>query len=575
MNKKLLLTLLISSALVGCGGSGGSGGSGGDGGSGSGDGGSGSGDSGSSGDGASIGTLFSGKVLGELEPVATSAVTSARSSSDNAVQSGDYLENALVFVDLNYNGVLDSGEPSARTDSNGSYTMKIENSKRICGLNSPVLAVVKNSEYEYTMSVTPNYSRAGGYIDNMDITPVTTKVWDLATYKLDNSSFSCEDVSGSNSSILTNAVDAAELEIAEEIYPSMSQEEQANSILSLYSDYSVVSLPEVEEKSLKYMKDVAEKEIAKNDVNTPDGTVFVYGKGKIFEKYNLDASFDETDMILIVSESNHTEGRSHKRLNEVLLEDVGALGYNAITANTVERYVDILTLTASSNKYEIKYTGELRDAIVARSGVGTGNKYDCSVKETYLGNANGENVVAVNKLEVPQSNADNMVVISECHYTYITDDLLGGGFNSVISVTKPDVLVEESIVSQYNQEEPFLTVNLFNVDSRQMPTDEEIQTAVIALSDEIEVDFTDRFSSSTTPDSWNKNRVEYNICPEIELIRYSVYDYGGWTKKIVTTGIEEYLLSPPNGTIIDESWDWSDPLNWEHALPNAPTVCGH
>lgn len=54
----------------------------------------------------------------------TSAPSVTTASVSGAVADG-YLVNATVFLDKNLNYQLDSGEPSAKTDANGAYTLQI------------------------------------------------------------------------------------------------------------------------------------------------------------------------------------------------------------------------------------------------------------------------------------------------------------------------------------------------------------------------------------------------------------------------------------------------------------------
>jgi hypothetical protein len=546
MNKKLLLTLLVSSALVGCNGSGGS------------SSGSNSGDS-----GGSTGTLFSGKVLGELEPVSAPAVTSVRSSNDNAVQSGDYLENALVFVDLNYNGVLDSGEPSARTDSNGSYTMNIEDSKRDCGKLSPVLAVIKNNGYEYTMSVAPNELREGGLGDAMDITPVTTKVWDLVL--IENAEGTCETAE----STLKTVLDNAEETISEEIFGNRT------SILKLYSDYSETPDATLEAKAVTYNTDVAKEAIIEVNNELDEGVSVTFGTGKNFYKYGLDPDFHTKKFVLITEVTTETVPATHTRKQEYLIEDDSTIA-NLISLedirNTGKKYVDVMTMETLSESYSLKY-----DAVIVKDNSDQ-EIFSCLVKESYSGENGGKTYSVTNNYVVPESQAILMPSLSSCHYTALTD--AHGTFSSEVDVESSTTSVKE-VVKMHNETDKYSgSLDVVNLSSSLVPTDSEVDAVIAGLAADLTTGFSEAFSSvSIVPDQWSKERVEYNVCSDIELIRYAVAKYSlagsqEWFKTIVTTGIDEYLLTPASGVTMDET-NWSDPLNWEHQLPGAPSVCGH
>lgn len=550
MNKKLLLTLLVSSALVGCGGGGGGSNSG--------------SDSGGSDSGGSTGTLFSGKVLGELEPVAAPAVTSTRNSNDEyTLQSGDYLEKAVVFVDLNYNGVLDSGEPSATTDSNGSYTMEIEDSKRSCGELSPVLAVIKNDGYEYTMSLTPNQLRESGLLNEMNITPVTTKVWDLAV--LENSEGSCETAE----SIMKPLVRRAEQEVSTDIFGDTTQTRD------LYSDYSETPDATLEAKAVTYNTDVAKEAIIESNNDLEEGVNVIFGTGKNFYKYGLHPDFYTKNFVLITEVTTETSPDVHTRKQEYLIEDDSTIS-NLLSLedikDTGKKYVDVMTMETLSESYSLKY-----DAVITKDNSDQ-EIFSCLVKESYSGENGGKTYSITNNYMVPESQAVLMPSLSTCHYTALTDT--HGTFSSEVNVESSTESVKE-IANMLNENNKYSgSLDVVNLSSSLVPTDSEVDAVVAGLAADLTTGFSEAFASATiVPDQWSKERVEYNVCSDIELIRYAVAKYSlagsqEWFKTIVTTGIDEYLLTPASGVTMDET-NWSDPLNWEHQLSGAPSVCGH
>ena len=63
-------------------------------------------------------------VISPLALVALSACRSPFTQSVNGVISKGPLNNALVFLDLDGDNVLDSNEQSVRTDANGNFSIK-------------------------------------------------------------------------------------------------------------------------------------------------------------------------------------------------------------------------------------------------------------------------------------------------------------------------------------------------------------------------------------------------------------------------------------------------------------------
>ena len=63
------------------------------------------------------------------------------------------LSNALVFLDYNNNGVLDAGEPSARTGADGSYTLSTSNT------NYSIVAITDGRTINASLKQGRNISR--------------------------------------------------------------------------------------------------------------------------------------------------------------------------------------------------------------------------------------------------------------------------------------------------------------------------------------------------------------------------------------------------------------------------------
>ena len=59
----------------------------------------------------------------DLASIPNPVLSSPSSTKLNGTVTKGLLENALVFLDYNKDGIQDADEPSTRTDANGSYTL--------------------------------------------------------------------------------------------------------------------------------------------------------------------------------------------------------------------------------------------------------------------------------------------------------------------------------------------------------------------------------------------------------------------------------------------------------------------
>ncbi|MHA2937997.1 hypothetical protein ACXJY6_06835 [Vibrio sp. RC27] len=104
-----------------------------------------------------------------------------------------YLEGATVFLDINYNGELDSGEPSAITGENGDYTLSNSSIVDVCYQYSPLVVDVPVGAVDSDLGVvteayqltTPPAITSFNDEDILNITPLTTLVWDTVEDALD------------------------------------------------------------------------------------------------------------------------------------------------------------------------------------------------------------------------------------------------------------------------------------------------------------------------------------------------------------------------------------------------------
>lgn len=118
-----------------------------------------------------------------------------------------YVSGATVFLDLNGNGVLDSGEPSATTGEGGEYVLDLDASEYDCQPYVPLVVDVPVGAVDsdlgevteaYQMVFPPLVENA---FDNTDITPLTTVLWDIfkdnylvKDDELDNPTLACDTI---------------------------------------------------------------------------------------------------------------------------------------------------------------------------------------------------------------------------------------------------------------------------------------------------------------------------------------------------------------------------------------------
>lgn len=103
-----------------------------------------------------------------------------------------YVVGATVFLDLNFNGVQDAGEPNAISGTLGSYKMSLSESQRQCVGYAPLivdvpvgavdedLGVVKEA---YRISIPPRLNSISS-TDIVNISPLTAVVWDVVEPQL-------------------------------------------------------------------------------------------------------------------------------------------------------------------------------------------------------------------------------------------------------------------------------------------------------------------------------------------------------------------------------------------------------
>ncbi|WP_253816622.1 hypothetical protein [Vibrio coralliilyticus] len=118
-----------------------------------------------------------------------------------------YISGATAFLDLNYNGELDSGEPSSTTDANGRYELSLSGEIADCVDYAPIVVDVPVGGIDADDLIYPNDGPYRLFFPPVKMTtsdseiksttPLTSLVWSAMKLKLDkddNAMSSCEDL---------------------------------------------------------------------------------------------------------------------------------------------------------------------------------------------------------------------------------------------------------------------------------------------------------------------------------------------------------------------------------------------
>ena len=132
-----------------------------------------------------------------------------------------YVSGATAFLDLNFNGVVDSNEPSAISGADGDFVFTLDDSEFACAsyvptvVNVPVGAVDSDSgpvTEAYQMILPPRFISLT-VDDVLNISPITSAVWEALESQLKSqvAELSCTTIMASQSTInnLTAQLDAA------------------------------------------------------------------------------------------------------------------------------------------------------------------------------------------------------------------------------------------------------------------------------------------------------------------------------------------------------------------------------
>ncbi len=173
-----------------------------------------------------------------------------------------YIQGATAFLDKNYNGQLDSGEPSSVTNEQGDFSFNIDETDA-CLNTAPIIVSVPvgaidsdnpNSSIDkaYTMTLPP-LAFTNVSSDARNTTPLTTEVWETVKAKAvaDNVDFNCVSLtvnSSDDSEWLQNAMSESEDTIMTELGITNKTE--------LYSDYIVTGNTDLHNTAQEMVEDL-------------------------------------------------------------------------------------------------------------------------------------------------------------------------------------------------------------------------------------------------------------------------------------------------------------------------------
>lgn len=156
---------------------------------------------------------------------ASSTTTTAATKQGKVIDG--YIIGATVFLDLNFNGALDAGEPSATTDKTGSFTLDLNEAQADCGQYVPTVTLVPAGAIDtdspdspileaYKMVSPPSFAMSTDE-DLLNLTPLTSLVWDSVEKELYGKGVAAQ--------VLTCESIIADQQLREKIKDRLSQQE--------------------------------------------------------------------------------------------------------------------------------------------------------------------------------------------------------------------------------------------------------------------------------------------------------------------------------------------------------------
>lgn len=185
-----------------------------------------------------------------------------------------YIQGATAFLDKNYNGQLDSGEPSSLTNSTGDFSFNIDETDA-CLNTAPIVVQVPvgaidsdnpNSAIDkaYTMTLPP-LAFTNVSSDTRNTTPLTTEIWETVKAKAisENIEFNCVSLgvnTSKDSEWLEDAISDSEDTIMTELGVSNKTD--------LYSDYIVTGNTDLHNSAQEMVEDLQVFEADKSEIES-------------------------------------------------------------------------------------------------------------------------------------------------------------------------------------------------------------------------------------------------------------------------------------------------------------------
>lgn len=320
--KKTMLTLMIGATLVGCGNDGDGSGSGGD-------------------NGGSPSSNITGLAI------------------------DGYVGGATVFLDENFNGELDAGEPSALTvDGTGTYELSVTENA-VCNDHAPIVVKVPAGALDddapggvvdkaYTMTLPPV---AFSSVTTGNVTPITSKVWDQVAVqaKREGLTLTCSGLANPTSELskwMEEQVSGAEDQVETELGITTAD---------MYSDYVASNNTALHNTAKAVVEDLKVVEERKEDPAN-DGKDFYLVNGKALKAYGIsdNASY-------IVTSTLTPYGSFTDKLQETVEAMDGTLMYQS------EFYIhenDTYYNKVGSAYFATSTSCEMLDNSVKKSGTG-------------------------------------------------------------------------------------------------------------------------------------------------------------------------------------------------------------
>jgi hypothetical protein len=486
IKKTILASILGSLVLVGCGESGGSGGSGGS------DGGSGS----------------------------------TTSVSGYAIDG--YITGATVFLDKNFNGVLDSGEPNATTDSTGQYVLNLEG--EVCKNSAPLVVSVPANAIDldnpntpigeaYTLTMPPNAYLVSGNQEDVHVTPLTTMLWSSIYSEALNQDIEldCNQLATANSEQevwLLDQLATSETEVAASLGVSDKND--------LYSDYVEANDTALHTTAQNIVTDL--KEVEKVKDAAPSGSKAFLMDHSSLEEYGITPN-NSTKYVLTVTESS--DGSYGEKITD--LNDANTVYFESKGQRTEN--------STHLNESEVVFVSS------------SGSTGSCEVIDM-----SREKAATHYKIVTKEKTASGVTDVDNCPTTGTSEQTVTTVVSSTVDAAQGPVTTSHTSVAVYSTPLEAMPTISSNADT---------EAFILAIKGHVsgmenfETNFDD---NALTPDSWVRTYKEaHTIIFGSDTKSHEVTrDQGGiWTKTLPNTKeyfcMSQYVVG--NGNDPMEAWD--------------------